>query len=200
MAFGAVLDIPMLPPRPPRLCKGCPHRASVEVIRQAAAAIDPEPEHPSLLISADPGCYSFAAESEALFDASVCAGAAINIARGASEGGIPYALAVTGDSAFLHSGVSALLDAAASHKAMTVIILDNGCSGLSGGQSGVLRDFRPLILSLGVEPEHYLELETQESLIGENAEQLGREIAYRGLSVLLFRGACIKAAEAGLET
>jgi TPP-dependent indolepyruvate ferredoxin oxidoreductase alpha subunit len=69
-------------------------------------------------------------------------GASIGMARGAAAAGLSPALAVIGDSTFLHSGVTSLMDAVAENAHMTVVILDNEAVGMTGAQPTILPSSR----------------------------------------------------------
>ncbi|MDR2741918.1 MAG: indolepyruvate ferredoxin oxidoreductase subunit alpha [Treponema sp.] len=191
------IAIPNLPGRPPQLCQGCPHGDSYETIKRVAAELDPEEGHPSVAVTSDIGCYSLGAMPPyAVPESIVCMGASVGMARGAAEAGIKYAIGVIGDSTFLHSGITALIDAAVSDTPMTLIILDNSIVAMTGCQKTILPSsrLRELILGLGIKREHFLELEAKKQLIEPNAALLKREVEYRGLSVVIFRRECLEAA------
>jgi indolepyruvate ferredoxin oxidoreductase alpha subunit len=193
---SAALKVSRLPQRPPQLCAGCPHADSYETIKQAVTELDGWPEHPNTAITADIGCYSLgAAPPHSVPETIVCMGASVGMARGAAEAGIRYALGIIGDSTFLHSGITGLLDAAAADIPMTVVILDNSTVAMTGCQQTILPSakLRDLILGLGVKAGHLIELEAKKQLIGENAARLKEEIAHRGLSVVIFRRECLEA-------
>jgi indolepyruvate ferredoxin oxidoreductase alpha subunit len=192
-AVNTQVDIPLLPGRPPQLCQGCPHGDSYETIKRAAADLDPA----STAITSDIGCYSLGAMPPyAVPESIVCMGASIGMARGAADAGIKYAVGVIGDSTFLHSGITGLIDAAAADVPMTVIILDNSIVAMTGCQETILpsSQLRELILGIGINPEHLLELEAKKQLLEENTARLKREIEYRGLSVVIFKRECLEAA------
>ena len=117
------------------------------------------------------------------------------MAKGASDAGIRHAVGVIGDSTFLHSGITPLIDAVAANTPMTLVILDNSIVAMTGCQDTMLPSQRlaQLIQGLGVDPQHVVELEAKRPLIGANAEVLKREILYRGLSVVIFKRECIEA-------
>jgi indolepyruvate ferredoxin oxidoreductase alpha subunit len=187
---------PALPGRPPQLCAGCPHADSYETIKRAVAELDGWPEHPDTVIASDIGCYSLgAAPPHSVPETIVCMGASVGMARGAAEAGIRYALGIIGDSTFLHSGITGLIDAAAADIPMTVVILDNSTVAMTGCQKPMLPSakLRDLILGLGVKAERLVELDAKKQLIGENAARLKEEIACRGLSVVIFRRECLEA-------
>jgi indolepyruvate ferredoxin oxidoreductase alpha subunit len=122
-------------------------------------------------------------------------GASIGMARGAAEAGIKHALAVIGDSTFLHSGIAGLIDAAAADTPMTVLILDNSIVAMTGCQETMIPSsaLPPLILGLGVKEEHLLELEAKKQLLEENAARLRRALEHPGLSVVIFKRECLEA-------
>jgi indolepyruvate ferredoxin oxidoreductase alpha subunit len=126
----------------------------------------------------------------------VCMGASVGMARGAAEAGLKYAIGIIGDSTFLHSGITALIDAIVTNAPMTLIILDNSIVAMTGCQQTMLDSdrLRPLILGLGLDPEHLLELEAKKHLLEENAVKLKKAIEYRGLSVVIFKRECLEAA------
>jgi indolepyruvate ferredoxin oxidoreductase alpha subunit len=190
------VELSRLPGRPPQLCRGCPHGDSYETIKRAAALLREGGDQGGLTVTSDIGCYSLGAMPpyEAI-ESLVCMGASIGMARGAAEAGLKYALAVIGDSTFLHSGITGLIDAVAANTPMTVIILDNSIVAMTGCQETMLPSaaLPPLILGLGVRREHLLELEAKKSLLEENALKLKKEIEYPGLSVVIFKRECLEA-------
>jgi indolepyruvate ferredoxin oxidoreductase alpha subunit len=122
-------------------------------------------------------------------------GASVGMARGAAEAGLRYAVGIIGDSTFLHSGITALLDAIVADAPMTLVILDNSIVAMTGCQPTMIGSdkLRPLILGLGLDPDHLVELEAKKPLLEENAEKLKKELAYRGLSVVVFKRECLEA-------
>lgn len=117
-----------LPPRPPVLCPGCPHRGVFYAINKLG-----------LRVMGDIGCYTLAAlPPMSAMDACLCMGASIGMAGGAERAqGKAFSketVAVLGDSTFLHSGVTSLIDAVYNREAITVIILDNRITGMTGHQ------------------------------------------------------------------
>jgi indolepyruvate ferredoxin oxidoreductase alpha subunit len=122
-------------------------------------------------------------------------GASIGMAKGASDAGIKHVLAVIGDSTFLHSGLTGLIDAKTANTPMTVVILDNSTVAMTGCQSTMVpsAELKSLILGIGVEPSHILELEAKKQCLEENSKKLREEILYSGLSVIIFRRECLEA-------
>jgi indolepyruvate ferredoxin oxidoreductase alpha subunit len=190
------LDTAALPARPPQLCKGCPHADSYEAIKKAVEELDSRPGHPDVGINSDIGCYSLgAAPPYQVPESIVCMGASVGMAKGAADAGLPYSIAVIGDSTFIHSGITALIDTVASNTPMTLIILDNSIVAMTGCQPTMVpsENLRALLLGCGVKQEHLLELEARKQLIDENAARLKKEIEYRGLSVVVFKRECLEA-------
>ena len=200
---ASVLDIlaknaalPDLPGRPPQLCQGCPHGDSFDVINTVVAQLDPAPNHPSVAVNSDIGCYTLGSTPPySVSESTVCMGASIGMARGAAEAGLPYAIALIGDSTFIHSGITNLIDAVYSNSPMTVAILDNSTVAMTGCQETIIPSvkLKDLILGLGVNPDHFVEMETKRPNREENAARLKQEMEYRGLSVVIFRRECLEA-------
>ncbi|MDR2476973.1 MAG: indolepyruvate ferredoxin oxidoreductase [Treponema sp.] len=196
IAHNGGLNLGAIPGRPPQLCQGCPHADSYETIKRAVAAIDSRPGHPSVGVNSDIGCYSLgAAPPWEVPESIVCMGASVGMAKGAADAGLPYSIAVIGDSTFIHSGVAGLIDAAAADIPMTLIILDNSIVAMTGCQETMIpsKKLRALVLGCGAAEEHLLELEATKQRIDENAARLKTEIEYRGLSVVIFRRECLEA-------
>ena len=132
---NAVLGTPLpnaggeeLPARPPVLCPGCPHRGVFYEINRLG-----------LRVMGDIGCYTLAALPPlSAMDACLCMGASIGMAGGAERAqGREFSkgtVAVLGDSTFIHSGITALVDAVYNQEAITVLILDNRITGMTGHQ------------------------------------------------------------------
>jgi indolepyruvate ferredoxin oxidoreductase alpha subunit len=190
------LVLPPLPGRPPQLCQGCPHGDSYETIKKVVAELDPAEDHPTVAITSDIGCYSLGATPPySVAESLVCMGASIGMARGAADAGIRYAVAVIGDSTFIHSGIAGLIDAVSIDAPMTIIILDNSIVAMTGCQETIVPSakLKDLILGCGVNPGHLVELEAKKQLLDENAAKLKAEFEYPGLSVIIFRRECLEA-------
>jgi len=190
------IDTGDLPQRPPILCQGCPHIDSYNALNKAVASLDPRPGHPDAAINSDIGCYSLgAAPPLSAIESIVCMGASVGMAKGASEAGIKYAVAVIGDSTFIHSGITPLIDAVDAKAAMTLIILDNSSVAMTGCQPTIVpsSNLKNLIIGCGVKPERILELEAKPNYVDENAEKLKAEIELRELSVVIFKRECLEA-------
>ena len=117
-----------LPVRPPVLCAGCPHRGVFYVLKKLG-----------LTVSADIGCYTLGAGAPlSAVDTVLCMGASIGIAHGfkkaLGEEAAKKVVSVIGDSTFIHSGITGLIDAVYNKSNLTLIILDNSTTGMTGHQ------------------------------------------------------------------
>jgi indolepyruvate ferredoxin oxidoreductase, alpha subunit len=179
-----------LPQRPPQLCAGCPHIDTFNMLLKATDGLHPR-------VTSDIGCYTLGAlPPYSAVDSCVCMGASIGMARGAADAGIHPAVAVIGDSTFLHSGITPLLDAVVADTNMTLIIADNEVVAMTGGQPSAVPSSRmePLLRGLGVDPEHLHVLEAHPKLVDRNAAILRRELEHPGLSVIVTVRECIETA------
>ncbi len=117
-----------VPVRPPVMCAGCPHRGLFYCLSKN-----------KITVSGDIGCYTLGASAPlAAMDTTICMGASIsalhgfNKARG--EESEKSTVAVIGDSTFMHSGMTGLVNIAYNSTNSTVIILDNSITGMTGHQ------------------------------------------------------------------
>ena len=117
-----------LPVRPPVLCPGCPHRGLFYTLHKLG-----------VMVSGDIGCYTLGALPPlGALDTTVCMGASIsglhgfNTVRGAESAA--KSVAVLGDSTFMHSGITGLVNIAYNKGISTVIVLDNAITGMTGHQ------------------------------------------------------------------
>ncbi len=131
-----------LPKRPPLLCPGCPHTGIFFVLNsigQRFRLLDFEGKantESKLIITGDIGCYTLAAYPPLnAMDTCACMGASIGQALGMEKSGIKTkVVAVIGDSTFLHSGITGLVNAVYNKGHITLIILDNGTTAMTGHQ------------------------------------------------------------------
>jgi len=144
-----------VPPRPPVLCPGCPHRGVFYVLRRLR-----------LTVLGDIGCYSLGALPPLdAMDTCICMGASIGSALGMEKADSVWAeksVAVIGDSTFLHSGMTPLLDVVYNGGRTTVLILDNSTTAMTGhqdhpgtgrtlgGEAAPKVDLEKLVRALGV--------------------------------------------------
>ncbi len=182
-------------PRPPSLCKGCPHIYSYNAINQALE------DYGKGRVFSDIGCYTLGALAP--FDAinsCVDMGASITMAKGAADAGLTPAVAVIGDSTFAHSGITGLLDAVVDKANITVFILDNATTAMTGGQpSAALGRIEDVCQAIGVEKEHIHVINPIPKNHEENLKIMKKEIAYTGVSVIIPRRECIVTAKKKLK-
>jgi len=127
---------PLLPWRPPALCPGCPHRASFYAIKVAARRVardrgkDVEPIYPG-----DIGCYTLAYNPpQEAVDTSTCMGGSFGIANGLAHVVDAPIIAHLGDSTFFHAGIPPLINAVYNKANITMVILDNSATAMTGFQ------------------------------------------------------------------
>ncbi len=181
----------LIPGRPPQLCLGCVHRDAYEALRIALEESGPREGY---AVTGDIGCYTLGAlPPYQAIDSCVCMGASIGMAKGASDAGLQPAIAVIGDSTFLHSGVTPLMDAVAHDTDMTLLILDNGTVAMTGGQPTALPGTRfvSLVLGMGANPEHVHRIDAHPRHVDTIAELIKSEVAHPGLSVIVIGRECI---------
>jgi indolepyruvate ferredoxin oxidoreductase alpha subunit len=188
--------MPALPGRPPQLCQGCPHHDSYSSLNRAVELLNAKEGKVSTVVTADIGCYALGAVAPLkAVETIVCMGASIGMARGAAEAGYKYAFGVIGDSTFLHSGLTGLVDAVSTKTPMTVIILDNSIVAMTGCQPTMLpsSQLEKAVLGIGVDPAHLRVIEAKPGRIEENARILMEEAEYRGVSVVIMVRECLEA-------
>ena len=192
---GLKITTGALAARPPVLCQACPHNDSFNAVNKAVAFLDPRAGHPDIAVNSDIGCYSLGASAPlSAIESIVCMGACIGMAKGASDAGMKYALAVIGDSTFIHSGITPLIDTVQANAPITIIILDNSSVAMTGCQPTIVqsKNLKSLLTGCGVKEDHIIELEAKPNLVDDNAMKLKAEIEYRGLSVVIFRRECVE--------
>lgn len=178
-----------LPTRPPQLCTGCPHRDSYDAIRRAVSSYE------TTMVTSDIGCYTLGAlPPYSAIETCVCMGASIGIAKGAAEAGFHPVLAVIGDSTFLHSGVTPLMDAVSANVDMTLVILDNETVAMTGTQPTILPSthLKDVLEGIGVDPDHTHVFFAHPRKVDEHAEIIRREIEHKGLSVIVMVRECLE--------
>jgi len=180
-----------LPSRPPQLCQGCPHGNAYQAITSAIAP------YPNAMVTSDIGCYTLGAlPPHSAIETCVCMGASIGIGKGASEAGVYPVIAVIGDSTFLHSGVTPLMDCITANANMTIVILDNETVAMTGTQPSILpsSSLESVIRGCGVDPEHLHVVEARPQNEAERVALIQREIEYHGLSVIVMYRECLEKA------
>ena len=184
------MPIPSLvAPRPPKLCDGCPHIDSYTALNEAMKSF------PGGRVFSDIGCYTLGAlpPFEAIYS-TVDMGASITMAKGASEADLLPSVAVIGDSTFTHSGMTGLLDCCVDNANVTVVILDNEITGMTGSQkSSATGRLESICTGIGVDPKHIRVINALKKYFEENVAVFKEEIGYKGVSVIIPRRECIVA-------
>jgi len=177
--------------RPPVLCSGCPHTSCFMALR----ALDSR-------VAGDIGCYTLSViEPLNSMDTCVSMGSSIGNAVGMAKAGTETKpiIATIGDSTFLHSGIPPLIDAVYNNANITVFLLDNHITAMTGGQDNpgtgkTLRgeetaqvDFTELVKSLGVKW-----VETVDSYdMASMYHSLREAVEFKGVSVVISDRPCV---------
>jgi indolepyruvate ferredoxin oxidoreductase alpha subunit len=176
--------------RPPVLCAGCPHTSSFMAVRASGARV-----------AGDIGCYTLACLDPLRgLDTTVSMGSSIGNAIGMSKAGDTRPIMATiGDSTFLHAGIPGLIDAVYNQANITVLLLDNHITAMTGGQQHpgtgkTLRgdaapkvDYEALVRAVGVKW-----VRTVDSYdLAAMYQTLREAIAHRGVSVIISNRPCV---------
>jgi indolepyruvate ferredoxin oxidoreductase alpha subunit len=182
-----------LPPRPPNMCPGCPHRGVFYALNRLKA-----------FVTGDIGCYTlgFMPPLSAM-DTCICMGASIGNATGLSKvlnaEESQKVVAVIGDSTFLHTGINGLMDMVYNQSTATVIILDNSTTGMTGRQDNPSTgytlsgadtyqvDLDGLCRSVGV--KHVRTVDPYQ--MDETRKVISEEMARPEVSVVITRRPCV---------
>ena len=182
----------VIPPRPPVMCAGCPHRGLFYTLKKN-----------KITVLGDIGCYTLGAVAPlAAVDSVICMGASVSGLHGfsKSQGGAMdnKTVAVIGDSTFMHSGITGLVNIAYNESNATVIIVDNSITGMTGHQQNPTTGF-----NLKGDPCAKIDLETLCRAVGirrvrvidpydlkQCDEVLKEELAANEPSVIISRRPC----------
>jgi indolepyruvate ferredoxin oxidoreductase alpha subunit len=182
-----------IPPRPPNLCPGCPHRGLFYTLNKL-----------KVFVAGDIGCYtlSFMKPLQGLHSC-ICMGASIGMAHGMSkalkEKGKGKVVGVIGDSTFIHSGITPLLNMVYNKSNAVIIICDNSTTAMTGmqehpatgytllGEETKQLDLKVLVSALGIENIKVVDpydLKATRTAIKE-------ELAKDGPSVIISKRSCV---------
>ncbi|MDI9570021.1 MAG: indolepyruvate ferredoxin oxidoreductase subunit alpha [Pseudomonadota bacterium] len=184
----------VIPPRPPNLCPGCPHRGLFHVLGKLKATF----------VAGDIGCYTLAfMKPLAGLHSCICMGASIGMAHGMSkalgEKGRGKVVGVIGDSTFLHSGITPLLNLAYNQGEAVIVICDNRTTAMTGMQEHPATgytlqgtktkevDFQALATVLGIDSVREIDpydLKNTRTVMKE-------ELARGGSSLVVSRRSCV---------
>lgn len=173
--------------RPPSLCPGCPHIDTYNAMNEALK------DYSKGRVFADIGCYTLGALPPFnAINSCVDMGASITMAKGASDAGLHPAIAVIGDSTFTHSGLTGLLDTVTDKSSVTVFILDNGITAMTGGQiSPGTGRFPEICKGIGVSPEHIHVVKPLRKNHADMVKLFKEEFEYKGVSVIISYRECV---------
>ncbi|GMR11797.1 MAG: indolepyruvate ferredoxin oxidoreductase subunit alpha [Anaerolineae bacterium] len=189
---SAVAELEAMP-RPPMFCIGCGHRTVFSGLRQL-----------KVTVAGDIGCYTMGAlppyeASHTTFNM----GASIGTAIGLEQAGHERVVSIIGDSTFIHAGLPALVDAVYNRSNLTLLILDNSTTGMTGGQphpaSGKSLTGEPapklnleqMCRASGVEHVQVVDTWNRKAVLGAIRKALAQE----GPSVVISQGPCVRLPE-----
>ncbi len=191
----SLIDLSNLPKRLPVLCPGCPHRATFYAVKRAVRMANLG----DVIYSSDIGCYSLGSYSPFnLADSMLAMGASIGVATGFSKSTNQHIVAFIGDSTFYHSGIPALVNAVRNRSVMTLIVLDNRTTAMTGqqpnpgvpydgvGNAAVEESMGGIIKSLGVSNVTTVDpYDLKSTLLAVSSA-----LRYNGISVVIARREC----------
>jgi len=134
-------------------------------------------------VFSDIGCYTLGALDP--FDAiNTCVdmGASITMAKGAADAGLLPSVAVLGDSTFTHSGITGLIDCVKDNSQVTIVILDNETTAMTGGQdSAAFGRIESICKGVGVAEDHIFVIDPSPKHHAENSNIMLKELEYKGV-------------------
>ena len=151
------------------MCPGCPHRGTFHVLKKL-----------KLTVTGDIGCYTLGAlpPSQSM-DTCICMGASVGMAHGMEKArGREFGkktVAVLGDSTFIHSGITGLIDIVYNKGYSTVIILDNSITGMTGHQHNPATGF-----TIRGEPTKQVDLELLAKAVGVDRVRIADPFDIKG--------------------
>lgn len=188
------IAIPSVPGRPPALCKGCPHADTFRALKEAISGYE------NARVFTDIGCYTLGVyDPYNVGDTCVDMGASLSMSIGASAAGVHPAVAVIGDSTFIHSGMTPLIGAAKNNANITVMIMDNSLVAMTGAQETMATgaELEKVVESFGVPREHIITLNPLPKHHATNVELIRKELEHKGVSVVIPQRVCVKAPKKG---
>jgi indolepyruvate ferredoxin oxidoreductase alpha subunit len=188
-----VSDVPEIPRRPPNLCAGCSHRAAFYIVKKAAEGMD-------AIYPNDIGCYTLGILPPlSMADFLLCMGSSLGAGCGFSKSTDKKIISFIGDSTFFHSGLPGLVNAIYNNHDMTLVILDNGTTAMTGHQPNPGVDMGLLNLS------GYGHVSIEDAVRGVGApfvttiqplkvkksiEAVRQALEFKGVSVVISREIC----------
>lgn len=188
-----------LPPRPPVLCAGCPHRGSFYAVKKALGQIGVLRDE--AVFCGDIGCYTLGnAEPLDAVDTCLCMGAGITMAQGfAATNPTKKCIAFVGDSTFFASGLTGIVNAVYNNHDITIVVLDNSTTAMTGMQphpgTGVTLmgtqsapiDIESMLRAIGVKTIHVANPLNR----GHAEDACIKALKTPGPSAIIFKSPCI---------
>lgn len=194
--LGITSDVPQngeLPGRPPVMCAGCPHRAVFNALRKHRTTV-----------SGDIGCYTLSTLPPLnTMDSCLCMGAGIGMAQGfirsMDKRKAERVVSVLGDSTFIHSGIPSLVNAVYNQANITVVILDNRITAMTGhqenpgsGKTLLGEDVKPFDFEAVSKAIGAGYVRTVDPIDGAELDKvIGEAIEYDGTSVVIAKRPCV---------
>jgi indolepyruvate ferredoxin oxidoreductase alpha subunit len=186
-------DLPQTPLRPPNLCAGCSHRATFYEVKKAAQGMD-------AIFPTDIGCYTLGfLPPLSMGDFVICMGSSVSSGSGFAKATNQKVISFIGDSTFFHSGLTGLVNAVYNNHNLTLVILDNHTTAMTGHQPhpGVdMADFKldgygrisieAVVKAVGV--EHVTVIKPYK--VKKSIEAIGAAINHQGVSVIISEEMC----------
>lgn len=182
----------ILPPRPPGFCAGCPHRGTFTALRRAVG-------NTPIYFSNDIGCYTMLVLPPLEFsDSQLCMGASLGIGAGVNIAAEEKVVVAIGDSTLFHAGLPGIVNAVHNKRNMTIIVLHNsvtamtgqqshpGEMGTIGGKDGIAIDIEGMLTSIGVEKI----VNINSFQIRKNRRLMKEAIDFDGVSAIISHGEC----------
>jgi indolepyruvate ferredoxin oxidoreductase alpha subunit len=188
-----VSDVPPLPQRPPTLCAGCSHRATFYEVRKATEGME-------TIFPTDIGCYTLGLLPPlSAADFLICMGSSVGTSGGFSKVTDKKVVAFIGDSTFFHSGIPGLVNAVFNNHNLTLVILDNGTTAMTGHQphpgvdmtklnmEGYGRvDIEAVVRAVGV--PHVTVIKPYK--VAKSIEAIKEAVNFKGVSVIISQETC----------
>jgi len=182
-----------IPQRPPIFCAGCPHRGTFMALRRALG------DTGKVYLSNDIGCYTMLVLDPMNWsDSQLCMGASLGVAAGVDYAAEEGVVSVIGDSTFFHAGLPGVANAVHNDHDLTLIVLDNSVTAMTGQQShpgtpdaaggrvGKKLDIERALRGLGVENIHTID----PFQIRKSIRTFKEVLALKGVRVIISKGEC----------
>lgn len=180
-----------IPLRPPVFCPGCPHRALYEAVKKTVKKMNIDAIYPT-----DIGCYTLGFQPPFnIADYALSMGSSIGISSGFGKFTDQKVISFIGDSTFFHSGITALINAVYHRSNLTVVILDNRITAMTGGQPNPGVEIKntkaisieEIVKAIGVD---YIK-EVDPYNLNKTEEAIEEALKIEGVSVIISKKPCV---------